>query len=79
MSNQLEEIVQGNECAKANRLRQGYPIHTDKANGVIEAHSFFEIDYPINDFKSAWEKLLISYLEVLKELFDLIKKETMKK
>ena len=62
-----------------NRLRQGYPIHTDKANGVIEAHSFFNIDYPIKDFKSAWEKLLKSYLDVLREIFDTIKKEIMKK
>ncbi len=62
-----------------NRLRQGYPIHTDKANGAIEAHSFFNIDYPITDFKSAWEKLLKSYLEVLQEMFNAIKNETMKK
>lgn len=38
-----------------NRLRQMYPIHTDDAGGVIEAHRFFGLDYPIRDWPRAWK------------------------
>jgi len=62
-----------------NRLRQGYPIHSDKATGVIEAHEYFKIDYPITDFEKAWSILLEQYLHSLKELFELIKKNFLKK
>lgn len=62
-----------------NRLRQAYPIHTDKAKGVIEAHGYFDLDYPINDYEQAWETVLDRYLKSLKNLFELLKSELMKK
>lgn len=64
---------------KINKLRQGYPIHTDKAEGVIDAYAYFNIEYPIIDFQKAWKTLLEKYLESLKLIFDLLKTELMKK
>ena len=55
------------------RLRQAYPIHTDKATGVIEAHHFFKLDYPIIDFQESWLIIMEQYLKGLKELFNSIK------
>lgn len=62
---------------KINKLRQGYPIHTDKAKGIIDAYNYFEIEYPITDFQRAWKILLKKYMESLKQIFDLLKTELM--
>jgi len=55
-----------------NRFRQGYPIHGDRVEGVLEAHKYFGLDYPVKDFSNAWKTLLLNYLDVLQKLFKLI-------
>lgn len=52
------------------RIRQGYPVHGDQVAGVLEAHEFFKIKYPVRNYKEAWKILLLSYLSTLKDLFD---------
>ena len=37
-----------------NRLRQAYPVHGDRVNGVLEAHRSLGIEYPIRDHQLAW-------------------------
>ena len=50
-----------------NRVRQGYPIHTD-LSGNIDALGYFGINYPIKDYDSAWQTLLNSYYVALDKL-----------
>jgi hypothetical protein len=58
-----------------NRIRQGYPVHGDQADGVLEAHRFFDLTYPIVDFGNSWKTLLIHYLNALKNLLDILKEK----
>jgi hypothetical protein len=58
-----------------NRIRQGYPVHGDQADGVLEAHRFFDLIYPIVDFSNSWKTLLIHYLNALKNLFNILKEK----
>jgi hypothetical protein len=30
-----------------NNIRRMYPVHTDRADGVLSAHRFFSLDYPV--------------------------------
>lgn len=36
-----------------NKIRQGYPIHGDRSKGVLDAHKYFKITYPITDYSAA--------------------------
>lgn len=56
-----------------NKMRQGYPVHGDRAKGVLDAHRYFAIEYPISDYSDAWKKLLNSYLEALQQLLRALK------
>ena len=53
-----------------NRLRQAYPVHTDTADGVQEAHRFFRLPYPIKNFDKAWRMILVNYSDALKRIFE---------
>jgi hypothetical protein len=57
-----------------NKMRQGYPVHGDRAKGVLEAHRYFAIEYPIADYSAAWKILLNSYLKALQKLLEALKK-----
>jgi hypothetical protein len=50
------------------RLRQGYPVHTDTADGVREAHKYLGINYPVTDFVQAWLILRGHFLNTLTEI-----------
>lgn len=56
-----------------NRIRQGFPIHTDKA-GIIENLRKFKINYPIIEHDETWQVLLEKYKIGLSELLFKIKK-----
>lgn len=56
-----------------NKMRQGYPVHGDRAKGILDAHRYFAIEYPISDYSDAWKKLLNSYLEALQQLLKALK------
>jgi len=56
-----------------NKIRQGYPVHSDRAKGVLEAHKYFVIEYPVRDFSFGWKKLLMSYLQALQQLLEALK------
>ncbi|MBL7177419.1 MAG: hypothetical protein ISS66_16470 [Desulfobacteraceae bacterium] len=56
-----------------NRLRRIYPIHTDRAGGVLAAHQFFNIDYPVSNYQMAWGDLLKEYRRTLELLLQLLK------
>lgn len=61
-----DEVIAKNICVvfkKINDLRKGYPIHGDNIDRVLPAHDYFDLTYPIVDYKNAWEKILNSYLE----------------
>ena len=58
-----------------NRIRQGYPVHGDQADGVLEAHRYFNLRYPIDDFSNSWKTLLIHYLNALKKLLEILKEK----
>ena len=59
---------------KINRIRQGFPIHTDKAV-IISSLKYFDLNYPIENYKIAWNTILISYRNGLKELKEIISKD----
>ena len=56
-----------------NRIRQGYPIHTDIAEGVIKSYRYFGLDHPVEDFEKSWKILMNAYLEILKDIFVIFK------
>ena len=62
-----------NELQKFNQLRRMYPVHTDRAGGVIAAHQHFGLEYPVADHQLAWTKLLGAYFELLKRILELLK------
>jgi hypothetical protein len=51
----------------------GYPIHKDGPR-VLEGYRELNIDYPVKDYSSAWEKILKFYEESLKALLLVIKR-----
>jgi hypothetical protein len=55
-----------------NRLRRMYPVHTDRAGGVMEAFAFFGIGYPVKDYELAWTKLRMKYKELLEQILSLL-------
>ena len=57
-----------------NKMRQGYPVHGDRVKGVLGAHRYFEIEYPIENYSAAWKILLNSYLKALQQLLEALKK-----
>ncbi len=56
-----------------NNLRRMYPVHTDRAGGVLSAHRFFNLDYPVRDYRTAWRRLLEVYRDALEKLLALLK------
>lgn len=58
-----------------NRIRHGYPIHGDQVVGVLEAHQFFKIKYPVGNYKEAWKALLLNYLSALQDLLEIIRND----
>jgi hypothetical protein len=61
-----------------NNLRQMYPIHTDRAGGVLPAHRFFGIAYPVKDHAEAGKKLLQAYRDTLERLLALLKSSVLR-
>jgi hypothetical protein len=55
-----------------NRIRQGFPIHTDKTD-IILALKKFGIEYPIQDYNKAWQLISENYRLALEGLLDKIK------
>jgi len=35
-----------------NRLRRMYPVHTDRASGVMGSFAFFGLEYPVQDYRN---------------------------
>ena len=62
-----------NTFRNINRLRQGYPVHSDCSRGVLDAHTHFGFDYPIVDHTAAWLILLDHYLDALTNLLEKLK------
>jgi hypothetical protein len=50
-----------------------YPVHTDRAKGVLEAYNYFGIEYPTNNFQNTWEILLQNYHKLLSNLLNIIR------
>lgn len=61
------------ELQKFNQLRRMYPVHTDRASGVMAAHKHFGFEYPVQNYQGAWTKLLSAYFEVLSRILELLK------
>lgn len=66
--NPIMDILQ-----KFNWLRRMYPIHSDRAPGVIEAHKELGIEYPVSDYSKAWNSLLNRYRDCLECIISLLK------
>jgi len=56
-----------------NRIRQGFPIHTDKAE-IIKNLKKFNIEYPIDNYHYVWQVLIEKYKFGLRDLLKKIKK-----
>jgi hypothetical protein len=56
-----------------NRIRQGFPIHTDKAE-IIKNLNKVGIEYPIENHNDSWQILLKYYKSGLTDLLNKIKK-----
>jgi len=52
-----------------NRIRQGFPTHSD-LTGVVRSLRFFNIDYPVENYNEAWRKLIERHREVLEKLLE---------
>lgn len=59
-----------------NRVRQGFPIHTDKA-GVISSLRYFGLKYPLDDFSYAWKIILMNYKDALQELKEIVARNSL--
>lgn len=59
--------------SKFNHLRRLYPVHSDRATGVIKALAYFDIEYPIDDYNVAWESIRRKYHEALQRLLTLLR------
>ena len=57
------------------RLRQAYPVHTDTADGVREAHMILGVGYPVTEFRTAWLTLLTHFLKALQHVKDVVEKD----
>jgi hypothetical protein len=55
------------------KMRQGFPVHGDYAEGVVSAYKFFKIEYPVKNYKHAWLSLMKAYLSTLNKLIKEIK------
>jgi hypothetical protein len=53
-----------------NAIRQGYPTHGDNAKQFLEAHRFFKLPYPIQDYETAWESILGEYFRTMRCIKD---------
>ena len=71
LSNDTDDIILPLKCI--NHVRQGFPIHTDKVDNYITTLKYFNLDYPITDYKESWEIILMCYSNALQKLFDLLK------
>lgn len=56
-----------------NHLRRMYPIHSDRATGVLKAHQFFGLDYPVSNYKDSWKILQQRYRDALDTLLQILK------
>ena len=52
-----------------NRIRQGFPTHSDLA-GVIKSLKYFNINYPVEDYNEAWNILIENYKKLLTKLLE---------
>lgn len=71
--NQVTPIMEA--LKNFNNLRRMYPVHTDRADGVLSAHRFFNLDYPVRDHAAAGRCLLEAYRDTLEKLLGLLKTE----
>lgn len=62
-----------------NNLRRMYPVHTDRSNGVLMAHEYFNLEYPIKDHVLSGRRLLLVYRSTLELLLELLKLSDNKK
>lgn len=69
--NQVTPIMEA--LKNFNHLRRMYPVHTDRAGGVLSAHRFFDLDYPVQDHVAAGRRLLEAYRDILAKLLALLK------
>jgi hypothetical protein len=56
-----------------SKLCQGYPIHGDQVDKLIEVHSYFALPYPIPNYNSAWKTILLNYLAALETILEALK------
>jgi hypothetical protein len=73
----LESVVVADEantiCSvlkNINAIRQVYPTHGDNAKQFLEAHRFFKLPYPIQDYETAWESILGEYFRAMRSIKD---------
>ena len=52
-----------------NNLRRMYPVHTDRADGVLSAHRFFKLEYPVKDHALLLELFCLQHIETLLRCF----------
>lgn len=71
--NNFDNTITPKTLRSVNKLRQGYPVHGDRTEGVMKAHKYFGLTYPINDYSSAWSTVLTSYLDALERFLDNLK------
>ncbi len=55
-----------------NRLRQAFPIHSDKAD-IVKTLKRFDIEYGDKDYDKLWNILITKYRDSLKLMFTLMK------
>jgi hypothetical protein len=56
-----------------NRLRQGFPVHGDRADRIVISYEQLGLKYPIDNYSYAWQTLLMKYREALQQLLESLK------
>lgn len=67
----VDEIV--NVFRNIKKLRNGYPAHKDSKE-LLDAHKYFNLEYPIRNSNEAWNSLLSYYSTALDKLLNILKK-----
>ncbi len=70
--NNIDDETIINTFRNINKMRQGYPVHCDQVEGVLDSHRYFRLEYPIKNFSDAWRSLSLNYLDALQRLLGIM-------
>ncbi len=70
---QLDGVLAIDTLRAINRLRQGFPVHGDRADRIVASYGQLGLKYPVDNYSYAWQTLLVKYREALQQLLSSLK------